>query len=516
MAKDKPESSETPRYFPLALTGILLVLWSLFGYGRLISPQWFGFVFRSLVAVTGLALIWGYTYLRHVRPLRTSSIERDITKVLEPQVRELQRLAGANPPDLPQVRAFTTAILTPVTLRERLTERFIPGQRTLRQTVEIEVQIPQSTFRVINEESREPENVSAEYLADKALYFPVISPTKGDLLDSFRLADPNGDPIPVLSYTRYLQIVTSIIRALIMNAYGVRDVSELPAHAISAEQDMLLAIIERRGGHDRSDAVTVADYERRFPDAKVRRPRRMAAELAVKLSKNYALLAVVHCDADRRITFQYERTVIPEMRISRFRAGERMMWIKQRSRLLLGARPIELTIPLINAWACQSYHLLVDSADGLFLAKQHLSVHMNDYFRGKKYVSGVPPYYRFRRRLGQTYAHFYARFLPEPRVNEPIPAVTFSYFETPPGSIFRAAVASAAGAALIWLVSFVLSHDGQQIGSDAPAILLAFPAVAAAWLGFESPSRRLLEATLPTPVRPTSSRSVHESLPFRR
>jgi hypothetical protein len=57
-------------------------------------------------------------------------------------------------------------------------------------------------------------------------------------------------------------------------------------------------------------------------------------------------------------------------------------------------------------------------------------------------------------------------------------------------------VAAFASALLLWLIGFVSSRTPDP-GTDAPAFLLVFPAIAAAWLGFEGTSiRRLLEGTL--------------------
>jgi hypothetical protein len=61
--------------------------------------------------------------------------------------------------------------------------------------------------------------------------------------------------------------------------------------------------------------------------------------------------------------------------------------------------------------------------------------------------------------------------------------------------VFRAGIASIAATVLIWLIAFVSSRTPDP-GTDVPAFLLVFPAVAAAWLGFDSGGRRLLEGTL--------------------
>src|SRR5260370_10955851 len=168
-------------------------------------------------------------------------------------------------------------------------------------------------------------------------------------------------------------------------------------------------------------------------------------------------------------------------------------------RILLGARPISVTVSLDNAWTCQSYHVRVDAPEGLYLANQVL-------IASKKYLGlteekykakGAPTsaHYRFRRRLGQSYAHFYGRFFPSPLPGERRPKLRLEFYEVPPGSVFRAAVASAACLILVWVVGFVISRTTDP-GSDVPAWLLVFPGVAASWLGFDAPTGRLFEGTL--------------------
>jgi hypothetical protein len=150
--------------------------------------------------------------------------------------------------------------------------------------------------------------------------------------------------------------------------------------------------------------------------------------------------------------------------------------------------------------AAQSYHLRVNAPDGIYLGDQRL-LDSDQTLKSVDQDAKIPPHYRFRRRLGQGHAHFYSRYFPKaaliPGVNSfESPAVRLTYYEAPPGSLLRAAASGMASLMLIWTVGVIGSRVDGQIATDAPAVLLAFPAVVAAWLGFESPSRRLLEGTL--------------------
>jgi hypothetical protein len=71
-----------------------------------------------------------------------------------------------------------------------------------------------------------------------------------------------------------------------------------------------------------------------------------------------------------------------------------------------------------------------------------------------------------------------------------------SFNEVPPGSVSGAALAAIASTVLIWIIGYGLTHDhGGILDTDAPALLLAFPGVAASWLGFDKVTR-LFEGTL--------------------
>jgi hypothetical protein len=158
----------------------------------------------------------------------------------------------------------------------------------------------------------------------------------------------------------------------------------------------------------------------------------------------------------------------------------------------LGAKPVEVEIELANASTCQSYHLRIAGPSGLYLSEQTPIDFDNAVTKTAK-GAPTPPHCRFRRRLGQAHAHFYSRYFPETAAEER-PRIKFQYLEVPPGSMFRATATAFACLALVWLVGWLSKMANNP--SDVPALLLAFPALAATWLGFDAPSKRLLEGTL--------------------
>jgi hypothetical protein len=197
----------------------------------------------------------------------------------------------------------------------------------------------------------------------------------------------------------------------------------------------------------------------------------------------------------------YRRTLIPELELSP--DGEDgevtgtfsiIRKVKAWLRIMLSARPVSVTVSLDNAWTCQSYHVRVDGPEDLYLARQKF-IATPEYLAAKAKGAPTGVHYRFRRRLGQSYAHFYGRFFPVPIEGSRRPKVQLDFLEVPPGSDFRAAVASAACFGLVWLVGYVVSHTSKP-ETDLPAYLLVFPGIAASWLGFDAPEHGLFEGTL--------------------
>jgi len=224
---------------------------------------------------------------------------------------------------------------------------------------------------------------------------------------------------------------------------------------------------------------------------------------------HYALVASIPLTSTGRFIVRYKRTLIPELELSpeveenghATAWRKRYLWLIKRPaylrgwlRVMFGTRPVSVTVSLDNAWTCQSYHVRVQAPEGFYLARQKF-VASEHYQVLKAKDAPTPVHYRFRRRLGQPYAHFYGRFFPSPMHGERRPKLQLDFFEVPPSSDFSAAIAAVACFGLVWLVGFAMSRT-QDLGSDAPAFLLVFPGVAASWIGFEAPAHRLFEDTL--------------------
>jgi len=502
----------------LAALTIAVLLDPLMRYDRTHHhPPWWLFLWWSAQVALALVIILilrkcihRYYKVEEFEPPPSRSI-KDIPVVPEDEAYRLQRLAGRMHLTARQARIFSLAVLEPTELRQRILESYIPGQRTLTQDVTIEVKIPDRLYSLRQDESQGD-------AADGSVLFPLMLLPKGEIND-FDVFDDDDDRISVLSYREYLQLTAGILRLFLREAFGLaadQPLTEALPPRSSAEYDVLhleqralCQIIKRVQANVKSnhrispvsrEATKVAERIEALqvaPDGQVY--LQLAGALIRKLSMHYALVASIPGSGNGRFIVRYYRTLIPELELAPDESEARKALTKAFERfkgwlrVLLGTRPVSVTVVLDNAWTCQSYHVRVEGPEGLYLARQKF-VAQADYLSEKAKGAPTPVHYRFQRRLGQRYAHFYGRFFPIPKDGQQRPRVLLDFLEAPPGSAFRAAIASCSCFALVWLVGLVMSHTTAP-GTDAPAFLLVFPGIAASWLGLDAPSR-LFEGTL--------------------
>ncbi|MCD9876761.1 hypothetical protein [Streptomyces guryensis] len=496
-----------------ALIALLVV--ALFPFGA--TYGWHAVTLKVVasMAIFLLVCIAGRRY--ELRKVKSTVVARNsYHAVPDRQARVLQNVAGRiQPLDAFQAMVFALSIVQPSELRQRIDETYISDQRTLRQSVTIDFRVP-SELREKREEDlrKKHRGLDEDQPPDPWIFVPFTLARKGVYLDNFKVCNGDGQALSVLSYRESLLLSASALRVLIHQALNIDNADQaLPEDVAEAERLALSAIIERNNPDvEKAEGgiKSVTAEEARIALWKMQNiadasSRNLLVLLVEKLASNYPLVASMPLSADGRAIIRYEQTIIPKLDLvpekvtSRLgaRAAELKRWLKGALRVLLGSRPASLTVSLDNAHTCQSFHVRVQSPEGLYLARQELRRAKDDegYLERRQYNAPTPPHYRFRRRLGQSYAHFYGRFFPSPKNSESTPTLEFQFYETPPGSAFRAAVAAGTCFLLVWVVGLAISIKGDP-HTDAPAFLLVFPGVAASWLGFDAAPRGLFESTL--------------------
>lgn len=457
----------------------------------------FGFVPNSvllqlLLLSLAITLVLPYSQIVHGRNIQKVTQGSTFSLVPLARAKQLQDQArGHRFASAVQAQLFALALLEPAEMRQRVVEKYDPDRRSVRQRVSIDFRIPE---RLVKGSTLK----NMDYI-----YFPILIPRKGKFQDDFLLRGADGSSIPVLVYREYLQLAAQVLRSLLRTAFSMVPANPtLPTHVLRAEFAALAVIMQRCNRRGRIPDLTgkggwLQITKLDAADQRSLEARNLAASFAEKLTTHYAIVGMVPVNGQRRHVLHYEQTLIPDLKLSRFQN-----WFGLR----LGARPVDLTISLAGASTCQSYHLHIAGSDGTYLGRQErLDCEATLVSRSRS--GPTPPHIRFRQRLGQPYGHVYTRFFPEPVLKVPgarrtfnygereQPRVRFQFFEIPPSSVMRAAVSAVASFLLILLIGIVISRNPDP-GTDAPAILLSLPAIAAAWLGFDNPNRRLLEGTL--------------------
>jgi len=469
---------------------------------------------RLSLATLVILFLCRYVRTRVIEPLRASHVSRTIESLDRDLAYELQREAGYDPVSRRQATLFMMAVRTPAKVRQRISEKYVPGQRTLSNRVSVEIQIPR-IFLAAGEE-HDPAGSLHE-----SFPFPMVVSPKSLMYDNLEVFDSDGARLSTLSYREYLSMVAAVLRYLLAGAYGgeMPKDRDLYAAVTVVEADALERVIMRRQDHRLSDAEVQKLDERterviekmlnlRGVSATHRRHLEVAADLVRTLAKRYAIVAPLAISANGRTLVVYKRSVVPGF-ADHQAANGRARKSKEYLGHLLGARPVEVHVALENAGICHSYHIEVQGPEGLYLASQAIvpdpPTGPEGQGSGIRQYSGqyeFKPHYRFRSRSGQSYSHFYGRHFPFVSDPKSVPRLEFSFYEVPPGSDFQASVAAASAAFLIGLIGFVLSHsspgsDGRlTLASDAPVLLLAFPGVAASWLGVDKAGARLFDSSL--------------------
>lgn len=371
-----------------------------------------------------------------------------------------------------QIIQYAKSILKPRKLRGRITEEITPLRRTLRQQVSTILEVPDSGL---------------------PLLFPLLMPVKGELQDDLRIS-VDGKTAATLTHREYLLLTAVLLDALLVPAPGVLNATETAE--LDEIVDTALRLVARRSRLADLKKVNKCARKLKRMAPTCGDSFRIAAILLRKLATHYAIVVLIPPSDTRtnRRMVTYERFFIPKLRLAGLRHPLR--FAHDRIGLLFGARPVRLSLSIDNAASAGSYHLFVMGPEGMYVGWQKLD-DPEGIFRSTATNEDLSePYGRFQRRRGQRYLHLYMRSIPMRLAGRLQLDVRF--YEVPPGSMAGATLAAAASFVLIYIVALVLpaTPSDRPLGSDFPALVLAFPALAGALVGFESRTTALLGGAL--------------------
>ncbi|SMC96737.1 hypothetical protein SAMN05661093_03350 [Kibdelosporangium aridum] len=345
-------------------------------------------------------------------------------------------------------------------------EEIRPIKRALRENVERTIAIPVAV------ESEE-----------KSFFVPVMIVRKGELQDDLKVTLGNGAPAHLLNYSEYLILVAHALHFSFISAV----IDESVAPLVQAIEEDAVELIAQRGKElkDPQDCLDRIKALAEHADE----PRHLwaVAELVKALARHYPIVAVVPRpeNSQTRAIIKYERLVIPQLKAVPY-GQNKLRYLRDQVGRAVGTKPIELDLTLNNASFAQSYHILVFGPEGTYLGFQDVPE--------VRETIGESAYFRFRRRLGQAYAHGYFRSVP-PDAGANL-RLTARFFEIPPGTIAKASVAAFANLLLMFSAAVLLGADQVAVANAFPVLVLTIPAAISAWIGLDSAGQQLLDGTL--------------------
>ena len=473
----------------LAGLGSMLIVLSMAGW-------WIQDLLRAEAPVLEAAFRIALTLLGIILLVRGSRVVRDaepsgtIAQPTPAWIEQRQKAAGRQleekyRDDTTPLNTFATAIITTSTLRSRVVE----------------------TISLDTDGQSIRQHVSVEYVrgSDAAieLDLPLIIAPKGDLIDNFSVTDSAGTALTTLSYEEGVELSAQALHILITALYPT-----LPAPDFSAIELDLLGVIATRGKISRTEVSTIwqeaAQKLRQLRPAttldpdKLQRLEQYFRTLAVSypIVTNVAIIA-----GQERVLIKYERTLIP-----RELGGRRA-----KLRGLLGLSSFQIRIPLKLAFSTDSYHLRVEGPGDQYAVGQDVRCGICHRRFQRQWAPGKSQdcklhttsdsvhrdyYFRVRERRGQSFVHIYMRGFVKSGFERLELFVKFG--ERPPGTLGRAVFTALSLVALVAAIGYLSRSlgTGNETSSDVPALLLAFPAVAASYLGLGSSENSLLRTSL--------------------
>ncbi|CAL9335855.1 hypothetical protein SUDANB95_00165 [Actinosynnema sp. ALI-1.44] len=375
--------------------------------------------------------------------------------------------------DSPSAIATAGALTRVREFNQRLSETYdlAPGS-VFRSTV-IEGRIPPSVWEIFDDEVSQGDGEGGCGSEPAWFYFPLVDFRKGNLLDHLSASRPDGSGLRILGSDEGLVVLATALRWQLLGAAerGVAD--GLPAGWDTVESDALALIAHEDPSSADIDEVAMKIRGLGGPAERLE----AAVELVRTYARKHVLIAPVEVDVRGGYRVSFTQTLAPREEGGVSRAD--------RIAISLGASAVSLVVVAGAAYSAQSYHANIVGPEGLYLARQwpH-NPHLPDWSN-----------FEFQSANGRVNGHFYASGLPERVPGDPLSA-KFEYYETPPGSALRAGVTALAAFVLFVVLGLVSSGKDATISTDAAAFLLVFPAVAAAWLGFDGPHGRLVGGTV--------------------
>ena len=444
---------------------------------------------------------------RHLRDARRSPPEQRGGYEGEVSLRGLfeEQRAALDADNLAAIPALVQMIVDPARFRIRTMESISLQDRVIEQHITMEFLL-----------SPELDTGASASGAAREMYIPLLVVRKPALIENLVITAGSGEVLSVLSHEETLKLMSVALHFLVVTCtagpapQGSRPAGEpvtLPVQVWQAEA-LLLKLIHQMGGV--ADEDIDRDISVAFQMLGLRQagqtPERATwlHEFVRTLSRAYPVIVAMPRSDARRTVLSYQRTLIPSLDIAGLRG---------RLRMALGLRPLRVGVDTALAHNSKAYHLRIEGPTSQYLMEQTLTCQVchgplartgvevpacfTDGQHRQWHKDGFPtaadrPHFELRGKRGQSRAYLYMRGFAKAPQNLMLSA---SFGEKPPGTLASATITAAVSCLLIGVIGHAESVNADY-GSDIPPLLLALPAVAASWFGFNTDSEAILRSSL--------------------
>jgi hypothetical protein len=413
----------------------------------------------SLTSFVAYMIYWILTREVYTRPHTQSGLHliEDDVPALQGRIGDLfERVTST------QAEFFVAAYTDPKLIFERMSEVATPYNRSLGVTLSAVARLPTTPIPV-------------------SRVIPLAMFTRGQMEDGVKITvgDARGSS---LNRQEAIAYVAAILRRLVFSA----DEDALIEYVEQIELQIVDILCSFEPADERS-IRSLTDALWRLPSTDDGRAFIQGANDIIRRSvPHYPLLVEVTQDptvaetvsGGVRLRLKLDRRVIVSMKRTR-PAGFLDLFGRLRDELskVLGVSSSPILIGLANAPRCQSFHLQVKGPQGSYLARQSIAT----FPSGEE--TQISTSYALRPRHGQRHSHLYMR-----DADDSVETMFFEnqFFERLPGSLGYATMSALGAAVLISVASLIRLGIAEGEASDLVLGLLAFPAIAGAWLGLDS------------------------------
>ncbi|MFF5056703.1 hypothetical protein ACFY1S_26330 [Micromonospora sp. NPDC000663] len=296
---------------------------------------------------------------------------------------------------------------------------------------------------------------------------PMITATKGTMMDNVDTSDGGGSALPFLSQEDARGVVAHVLQAEFEKTFGQNHRSVLYA---------LLRLVFRQGRVRLADAHTyfdraVASVRENADEKQLTKLRRICAFLV----RNYVIVAEAPPPTGYKWVLRYTKTIPVYGRVDT--RG-------RRRRVKYGLQPNSFVIPLNLPFTTNSYHFRMNAGPNSYVkahyvqsAKTGSTIHQDEI----KKMSNLA-YLRVRHHQALPYAHLYTRRFDTCKPKDLVMQIIFD--EVPPGALGLTRWLATLSAFVITMLAFVVPSNEGDVSGDVLAFLLAISPVAASFVGY--------------------------------